>query len=168
MSPTFVQQLFVSLSKSYKNQPIKKNLRRKLRSHSITVKTSKNIKFKGIKVQIINAVTGEATTAVSYESSVKKLKKWLKMRNLRAQFSNFMIKKKSAFSKLSLTQFIDYPIIVKIGNFKAPYLIDYISEPYKYGKKTVCFLYLKVVGNVEYLQIIHEKVSILEELKKKK
>src|SRR5665213_3163842 len=65
-----------------------------------------------VKLEVIDAVTGEKTSAKAFEESKAKLKKWLKQRNIRAEFTDVLLKKNSALAKLKDEEFIDYPVIV--------------------------------------------------------
>jgi len=121
----------------------------------------KMAKIKPVTVIIVNAVTGEQTTAKSYETSRLKLKKQLMLRNVRAQFTEMIIHKNSIWDKMTEEEFKDYPVIVKVGNYQAPYLINYIGSKLLVGNKTQCTLYLKTVDNIDYLSIISAKKELL-------
>ena len=60
-----------------------------------------------VKVEIINAVTGEKTTAKAYEVTAAKLKKWLKLRNMRAEFTDVLLKKHSTWATFKEEEFED-------------------------------------------------------------
>ena len=120
----------------------------------------------GAKVNIINAVTGEITTAVSYNDTPAKLKKWLKLRNLRGQFSNMLIKKSSTWHKLPDDGFQDYPVIVKIGTAQYPYVIDHIGDRFEQNGKISVTVFLKITDNINYLSVINEKKKLLANLPK--
>lgn len=115
-----------------------------------------------VKVEIINAVTGEKTTAKTFEDSPAKLKKWLKLRNIRAEFQDMLLKKHSTFFKLTDTEFENYPIIVRVGSYKVPYIIAHIADRVTYKGKTTCTVLLQTTDNVNYLEVIAEKKELLE------
>jgi hypothetical protein len=122
---------------------------------------------KTIKVKIINAVTGEETTARAQEDSAAKLKKWLRLRNIRAEFTKMLIKKNSTWSKLKDNEFEDFPIIVKVGTYKTPYVIRHVEDRVtKKGKTTVTIL-LETTDNIDFLGILSLKKELLEKSKKK-
>ena len=121
-----------------------------------------------VKVEIINAVTGEKTTAKSFEETPAKLKKWLKLRNVRAEFTDMLLKKRSTFFKLTEKEFENYPVIIKVGTYKVPYLIRHIRDRVSRKGKVSCTVLLETVENVDYLSILSEKKELLEKGKKKK
>jgi hypothetical protein len=118
------------------------------------------------QVKIINAVTGEETTARAYDDSPTTLKRWLKMRNLRAQFADMVIFKNSIWAQLSDEEIKDYPVIVKMGKKQYPYLIDHIGDRLTFGKKTTATVFLKTVENINYLSVIAEKRALLSNIAK--
>jgi len=77
-----------------------------------------------IRIEIIDAVNGTKTSGKAADDSKAKFKKWLKLRNARAEFTDVILRKTSVWFKLEDMDFIDYPIIIKVGNYKAPYLND--------------------------------------------
>lgn len=123
---------------------------------------------KQIKVTIINAVTGEKTVANGCEESAAKLKKWLKLRNVRAEFTDMILKKRSTFFKLKPEDFIDYPIIVVVGSFRFPYLIKQVQDRKTRKGKTTISIQLETVDNVNYLEVIATKQELLKNKKESK
>ncbi|MGH7974882.1 MAG: hypothetical protein ACREBR_05105 [bacterium] len=121
-----------------------------------------------IRVELIDAVTGQKTSGKGADDSPAKLKKWLKLRNVRAEFVDILIKKNSIWSKLQDVDFIDYPIIVKVGTYKAPYLIKRVENRKTIKGKTTCSMQLETTGNVDYLSILSKKKELLENKKKSK
>lgn len=121
-----------------------------------------------VSVEIVNAVTGEITTAKAYEESKTKLKKWLKLRNMGAEFVDVLLKKSSTFYKLNEDGFEDFPVIVNINSSKFPYLIKRITDRRTRKGKTYCSFLLETVDNVNFLELINTKMELLEEGKKKK
>jgi hypothetical protein len=121
---------------------------------------------KAVKVHIINAITGETTVAKSYEESPAKLKKWLKLRNMRAQFSEMVIHKNSIWNQLRDADFVDFPVIIKVGTYQSPYVIVYVGDKITIGNKTTATLFLRTVDNIDYLSLIGEKRKIVENLPK--
>ena len=115
-----------------------------------------------VKVEVINAVTGEKTTAKTFEDSPAKLKKWLKLRNIRAEFQEMLLKKHSTFFKLNDEEFENYPVIVKVGNYKVPYIIAHITDRVTYKGRATCTVLLQTTDNVNFLEVIAEKKELLE------
>lgn len=122
----------------------------------------KKFPVKRVKIELIDAVTGQSTSAQGFEDSRAKLKKWLKLRNVQAEFTNVLFKKKAAWHKLDDTDFMDYPVIVKVGTYKAPYLIKRIHSKVTIKGKTTCTMQLETTGNVDYLSILSEKKELLK------
>ena len=125
-------------------------------------KFKKKFPVKRVKIQLIDAVTGQSTSAQGFEDSKTRLKKWLKLRNVQAEFTNVLLKKKATWSKLEDTDFMDYPVIVKVGTYKAPYLIKRIHSKITIKGKTTCTMQLETTGNVDYLSILSEKKELLK------
>lgn len=113
------------------------------------------------KVKIINAVTGEETIAKAYDDTPTTLKRWLKMRNVRAQFADMLIKKGSTWSLITAEDMKDYPVIVKVGHSKYPYVIDHMGDYLTIAKKTTATVFLRTVDNINYLGIIDQKKALL-------
>lgn len=128
----------------------------------------KVVPLKRVRVEVIDAVTGQSTSAKAFEESPSRLRKWLKLRNVRAEFTDVVLKKTSAWFKLADDEFIDYPIIVKVGNYKAPYLIKRIQDRHTSKGRTTLSIQLETVGNVDYLSILSTKKELLETKKGKK
>lgn len=157
-----IQKLFVKLAGSQRSKRLSRRWTRNTRRKRLFGPWGVSPSPKFVKIQIISAITGEVTIAKANESSKFKLKKWLKMRNVRAQFMEMIIKKNSIWDKLYLENtFKDYPIIVKIGTLKMPYLIDHMGDPYKLGKKTVSTMFLRTIDNIDYLTVINERKEAL-------
>jgi len=127
-----------------------------------TFRRKKKFPVKKVKIEIIDAVTGQKTTAKGFQDSKIKLKKWLKQRNVRAEFTDVVLKKKSVWFKLTDTDFIDYPVIVKIGTYKSPYLIKRVQDKVTFKGKTTISMQLETTENVDYLAILSEKKELLE------
>lgn len=161
MNLTKVQKTFIRLATNRQNPwnrfPRLRVRRRRLKSWA---------PCKQVNIEIINAVTGEKTTARANEESHAKLKKWLKLRNLRAEFVGMVLPKNSTFSKLTDEEFKNYPVIVRVGTYKVPYLIDHIRAKFSTGKKITCNVFLKITDNLDYLQIIDEKKDLLKKKSK--
>ena len=126
----------------------------------------KRFPVKKVKIEIIDAVTGQKTTGKAFENSKIKLKKWLKQRNVRAEFTDVVLKKTSVWHKLEDMAFIDYPVIVKVGTYKAPYLVKRMQDKRTFKGKTTCSLQLETTENVDYLAILSEKKELLAKKKK--
>lgn len=121
-----------------------------------------------VRVEIIDAVTGDRTSAKAFEESATKLRKWLKLRNIRAEFTDVVLKKNSTWFKLSDAEFIDYPVIIRVGSYKSPYLIKRIQDRVTVKGKVTCSMQLETTENIDYLQILNEKKELLERNKKNK
>lgn len=121
-----------------------------------------------VRIEVIDAVTGEKTSAKAFEESPSKLRKWLKLRNVRAEFTEVLLKKKSTWFKLLNEEFIDYPIIIKVGSYKAPYLIKRIQDRVARKGKVTISIQLETTDNIDYLSILSVKKELLETKKGKK
>lgn len=156
MRLTKIQQTFVRLankrSSSFQSYKSFKSYRKKFVS-------------KKVKIELIDAVTGQKTTGLSFEDSKIKLKKWLKFKNVRAEFTDVLLKKTSSWFKLNSLEFFDYPVIVKVGTYKVPYIIKYIENRKTVKGKTTCTVKLETVENLNYLAILNEKKELLSEKK---
>lgn len=132
-------------------------------------KTKKKFPVARVKVEIIDAVTGHKTSGKSGSEQTKaKLKKWLKLRNVRAEFTEVILKKKSVWFKLDDTEFMDYPIIIKVGTYKAPYLIKRVQDRKTLKGITTISMQLETTGNVDYISILSKKKELLANKKRKK
>jgi hypothetical protein len=165
MSLSRIQKTFVRLAISQQSYwATLGRYRTKRRRHKKCDKWQPN----QISVEVINAVTGEVTTAKVFEESVAKLKKWLKLRNMRAELVGVIIKKNSTWSKLSETEWEDYPVIIKVGTYKVPYIVSHVKDTTVFKGKTTCSMLLSTTDNIDYLELINEKKELLEKGKKKK
>jgi hypothetical protein len=162
MSLTRIQQTFVRLAANNKWGPMGsyRTKRRKLLKYSPSRSQ--------VQIEVIDAVTGEKTSAKAFEESATKLRKWLKLRNVRAEFTNVVLKKKSTWAKLDDMEFIDYPVIIKVGTYKAPYLIKKIDSRFTFKGKTTITIQLETTENIDYLSILSEKKELLKKKKGKK
>lgn len=120
-----------------------------------------------VKVDIIDAVTGNKTSGKAGDESKAKLKKWLKLRNVRAEFTEVILKKKSTWFKLEDTEFSDYPIIIKVGNYKAPYLIKRVQDRKTRKGITTISMQLETTDNVDYISILSRKKELVAKKGKK-
>ncbi len=121
-----------------------------------------------VRIEVIDAVTGEKTSAKAFEESLSKLRKWLKLRNVRAEFTDVVLKKNSTWFKLSDTEFIDYPVIIKVGNYKSPYLVKRIQDRVTIKGKVTCSFQLETTENIDYLSILSAKKDLLKKKKESK
>lgn len=161
MSLTRIQKTFVRLaaSKWMSAMPYGRSPYRRYKKKFPVAKVS---------VGIIDAVTGQKTSGkCGSEESKAKLKKWLKLRNVRAEFTEVILKKKSAWFKLEDTEFADYPIIIKVGNYKAPYLIKRVQDRRTRKGITTISIQLETTGNVDYISILSKKKEMLANKGKK-
>lgn len=161
MSLTRIQQTFVKLA-AIKWVPMGsyKTKRHRLKKYE----PSKS----RVRVEVIDAVTGEKTSAKAFEESAAKLRKWLKLRNVRAEFTEVILKKKSTWFKLSNDEFIDYPVIIRVGSYKAPYLIKRVQDRITKRGRTTISIQLETTENIDYLSILSAKKELLEAKKGKK
>jgi hypothetical protein len=120
-----------------------------------------------IKVTVIDAVNGTKTSGNTTDQSKAKFKKWLKLRNVRAEFTDVILKKKSVWFKLDDTDFIDYPIIIQVGNYKAPYLIKRVQDRVTRKGITTIKIQLETTENIDYLSILSAKKELLANKGKK-
>ncbi len=163
MSLTKVQRTFARLA-SQRYLPFGGfNMRRRRKIKS----KSKSKSFQNeVRIEIIDAVTGQQTSAKAFEESTAKLRKWLKLRNVRAEFTGVILKKSSAWFTLPDEAFIDYPIIVKVGTYKVPYLIKRVQDRKTLKGKTTITIQLETAENVNYLSILSAKKELLANRKK--
>lgn len=117
-----------------------------------------------ISVEVVNAITGEVTKALACEESRRKYIKWLSYQNSRAQLDEVILPANSTWSKMPDEAWKDYPVIIKVGEYKAPYVIDHISPKVVEKDKTYVSLYLKTVDNIQYLEDISAKKKMSHEL----
>jgi len=66
---------------------------------------------------------------------------------------------------LSEMEFIDYPVIIKVGSYKAPYLIKRVQDRVTYRGKTTISIQLETTNNIDYLGILSAKKELLEKKK---
>jgi len=121
-----------------------------------------------IRIEIIDAVNGTKTSGKAADDSKAKFKKWLKLRNARAEFTDVILRKTSVWFKLEDMDFIDYPIIIKVGNYKAPYLIKRVQDRKTFKGITTIKIQLETTDNVDYLSILSKKKELLATKKKSK
>jgi hypothetical protein len=119
------------------------------------------------RIEIIDAVNGTKTSGKASDESKAKFKKWLKLRNARAEFTDVILRKTSPWFKLEDTDFIDYPIIIKVGAYKAPYLIKRVQDRKTFKGITTIKIQLETTDNVDYLSILSKKKELLAAKKKK-
>jgi hypothetical protein len=152
------QKLFIRLSSNQRrrwmNMP--RNFRRRSWSKKFPVPNR-------VKVEIINAVTGEKTTAYAVEDSKRALKKWLRVRNLRAQFDNMVLKPNSSWFNFTEEEFKDFPLIVKVGEAQFPYVLDHTGERVTIKNKVTCSIYLRAADNIDYLGIVSNKKKLMKD-----
>jgi len=130
-------------------------------------KSKKKFPVAKVRVEIIDAVTGQKTSGLSSDESKAKLKKWLKLRNVRAEFTGVILKKKSAWFKLEDGEFNDYPIIVKVGTYKAPYLVKRVQDRKTRKGITTLSIQLETTDNIDYIAILSKKKELLATKEKK-
>lgn len=124
----------------------------------------RNNKDQYIAVEVVSAITGEVTKALACETSSRKYAKWLSYRNSRAQLDEVILPVNSTWYRMSDETWKDYPVFIKVGEYKAPYVIDHISPRVEEKDKTYCSLYLKIVDNIQYLEDIATKKKMMLEL----
>jgi len=153
MSLTRIQKTFVRLAANrYGTMGSYRTKRRKF---------NKKFPSNKVHVEIIDAVTGEKTSGKGCEESAAKLRKWLKLRNVRAEFKDVLLKKNSTWFKLDDEEFIDYPIIIRVGTYKGPYLIKRIQDRVTRKGKVTCSLQLETTDNIDYLSILSKKKELI-------
>lgn len=116
-----------------------------------------------VRLEIINAVTGERTIAYSFDDSKRALKKWLRLRNLRAQFDNMTLKPNSSWFNFMESEWSNFPVIVKVDDFEVPYLIDHVGEKITIKNKTTCSVFLKTTNNFDYLGVVSAKKKLMKD-----
>jgi hypothetical protein len=116
-----------------------------------------------VKVEIINAVTGEKTTAYAAEDSKRALKKWLRVRNIRAQFEDMVLKPHASWSNFTTVEWENFPIIVRVGDAQFPYLISHVGERIATKNKVMCSIFLVTADNIDYLSIVNQKKKLMKD-----
>jgi hypothetical protein len=176
MNPIKAQRTWNTLSKKWmssspfgKGKFTSRNSRRLKRTKS---KIKRGILFNLIQVEVVNAITGEVVIGYMREFSVRKLRRWLELRNQRAQVEQICIPARSTLSRLSEFDKTNYPVLVKLGNYQVPYLIDNTRpDAIIKGKQTTCFN-LKIVDNLSYLELIANRkeavMKVFNKIKKSK
>lgn len=162
MPLTRIQKTFVRLAAVNRWSPMGNYSSRRRKSTKYSPSQSK------VKVEVIDAVTGEKTSAKAFEESPSKLRKWLKLRNVRAEFTEVLLKKKSTWFKLADTEFIDYPVIIRVGSYRCPYLIKRVQDRVTRRGKVTISIQLETTDNIDYLSILSVKKELLETKKGKK
>jgi hypothetical protein len=127
-----------------------------------------------IPVEVVNAITGEVTKGYMRDLSIRRLRKWLALHNYRAQVELVYLSKKSTFFKLNKQPngLFEYPILIKLGTYQVPYLIENVRLFTPKKGKPVIMLDLKTVDNLKYLELIAEKkkdvMKLFNKIKKAK
>ena len=116
-----------------------------------------------VRVEIINAVTGEKTTARAIDDSQRSLKKWLRIRNTRAQFDSMGLNPKSSWFNFTPEEWENFPIIVKVGDAQFPYVIARIGEKVTIKNKIVCSVFLQTLDNINYLSVVNTKKKLMKD-----
>lgn len=158
-----INKLFIRLARTQ----LKRQVGRRNKSMSFKYRYKKFTPV-WVSLEIINAVTGEKTTAKANDASAGKLKKWLKMRNLRASFDEMVIKKNSSWLSFTDSDWKNFPVIVKVGTYKSPYVIDHVGEMFQIKTRKIRTVFLRTVGNIDYITLIDEKRQLINSKKKGK
>lgn len=117
-----------------------------------------------VQVDVVSAVTGEVSKGFMREASSKKLKKWLSYHNIRAQVERMIIPLKSSWARMTDDQWSGYPIIIRVGSYKAPYVVNHISPGVTVKRTTFRTLFLKSVDNISYVEAITVKKKMAQGL----
>jgi hypothetical protein len=128
----------------------------------------KPVKERRLSVQIISAVTGEVLSARIIGSTTRKLAydlalNWARNWAMDPIVESMRIPKNSTFYTLSDSIWLDYPVVLKVGTKKFPFLIGRVGV-FKTGSIMVCQAYLKRADNLEYLQAVGVKRRVIKEL----
>ena len=155
MNPIKAQRTWHSLtSKWITNQPWKNS---SISSRKKRRKIKKGVLSNLIPVEVVNAITGEVAKGYMRDLSLRKLRKWLEYHNHRAQVEQVYLSKKNTLSHLKEEDLKDFPILIKLGKYQVPYLIDRSTPDLIIkGRQTVMFN-LKTADNLKYLEIIAER-----------
>jgi hypothetical protein len=170
MTPNKAQRTWKTLSTKWINAspygssfgrgglPQRKNTKRKIKKGILT-----NL----IPVEVVNAITGEVSKGYMRDLSTKKLRQWLGYHNHKAQVEQVYLSPKMTLAHLDTTELMDFPILIKLGRYQVPYLIDHTKQDAVIrGKQTVAFN-LKTADNLKYLEIIAERKGYIMKLFKK-
>lgn len=135
----------------------RKNTRRKVK---------KGILINYIPVEVVNAITGEMHKGYMRDLSSRKLRKWLGHHNSRAQVEQVFLQPKTTFATLSVSTdgLKGFPILIKLGSYQVPYLIEYAAFDSLVKKKQTFVFNLKVVDNLKYLETVAENKDTVMKL----
>lgn len=162
MALSKIQKTFVRLAAT-KWGPMGSYRTKRYRSKKYSPSTASKV-----RIEVIDAVTGQKTSAKAFEESASKLRKWLKMRNERAEFTDVLLKKKSVWFTFSNEDFIDYPVIIRVGNYKSSYLVKRVQDRVTKRGRTTISIQLETTENIDYLSILSAKKELLQAKKGKK
>jgi hypothetical protein len=161
MNPLKAQRTWNSLSTKWlmggtsfgRGRPLRNSRRKQLSHRKIKKGNLTNL----IPVEVINAITGEVAKGYMRDLSVRKLRKWLELHNYRAQVEQVSVPKRSTFYKMNVDDFTDFPILIKLGTYQVPYLIDYAAKHSIVNGRWTAEFNLKTVDNLKYLEIVASK-----------
>jgi hypothetical protein len=173
MNPIKAQRIWKNLSRRWINatpygySPFR-NTRRK--------RVKKGLLINLIPVEVVNAITGEISKGYMRDLSAKKLRKWLGFHNQRAQVEQVALSPRSTFYALindkHPTDIKDFPILIKLGTYQVPYLIEQARSIITVKDKQTVTFELKTVDNLKYLQLIADKkpkvMVLFKKVKKRK
>lgn len=169
MTPNKAQRTWHSLSSKWINAgpynafgnayPRKRNTSKR--------KIKKGILTNLIPVEVVNAITGEVAHGYMRNLSVTKLRQWLSYHNHNADVEQVYLSEKMTLSHLTDHEKVNYPVMIKLGRYQVPYLIEKVrpSEIIR-GKQTVMFE-LKTIDNLKYLETVAKRKAVIMKLFKK-
>jgi hypothetical protein len=171
MNPIKAQRTWYSLSSRWINAtPFGRGKPYKTSRRMIKTGVLSNL----IPVEVVNAITGEVHKGYMRDISLRKLRKWLGHHNSRAQVEQVSIPPKSTFKFLNKKDggLKEFPILIKLGKYQVPYLIEHVRLDIVVRKKQTFAFNLKVVDNLKYLELVAEKkvetIKLFNKIKKAK
>lgn len=161
MNPIRAQRTWHSLSMkwitgtSFGSSPFQRRPSRKAVSKRRKIK--KGILSNLIPVEVVNAITGEVSKGYMRDLSLRRLKTWLQFHNHKAFVEQLFLSPKITLANLKEEDAKDFPILLKLGKYQVPYLIDRIRFSLIIKGRQTYALDLKTADNLKYLEIIAEK-----------
>jgi hypothetical protein len=164
MNPIRAQRVWHSLSMKWiSNSPFSSPKRSRKR------KIKKGLLSNFIPVEVINAITGEVSKGYMRDLSITRLRKWLAYHNQRAQVEQVSLSVNSTFAHLNRKAgaLNDFPVLIKLGKYQVPYLIDRVSLSALVKHRQTFTFNLKTVDNLKYLEMVAGKKAEVMKLFKK-
>jgi hypothetical protein len=167
MSPNKAQRVWRNLSQKWISMPY--NPPRKRRRGP---KVKKGILTNFVQVVLVNAITGETAKGYIQANSIRALTRWLGYHNHRAEVEQVALKPNSTFDELTPGELKNLPILIKLGKYQFPYIIDSVYSSYTPKHKILFTFRLQTVDNLKYLEMVaarkEEVMSLFNKIKSKR